>query len=344
MSFIFQYNFLMRKFLVAVALLAGVLFVIWKMAEVQAIAVTLKQGDWRFLLLAFLLVGAWTVNIALSFRTIYRSLGLTETVANLLPIVAAAQFVNVIAPAGGMSGVVVFMTEARRRNYSPGKATIGAALYVLFDYAAFFCVLAVGLFVLFRRNTLNAGELIATGILIGVAIFISFLVYLGFHSSEQLGNALSGLAHLVNRLLQPFLHHNYLSEDRAKEFAQEAADGLSILRRDPKRVLLPLILAITKFGFLISIMLVSFLAFKVNVSPGTLIAGFSLGYLFMIVSPTPSGLGIVEGVLTLAFTSMYIPLGTAAVVALAYRGFTFWLPLFFGMGAFRWLGGNKVIK
>lgn len=334
----------MRKFLIAVALLAGVLFIIWKLAEVQAIVETLKQGDWRFLLLAVLLVGAWTVNIALSFRTIYHSIGLTETLANLLPMVAAAQFINVIAPAAGMSGVVVFVTEAKRRNYSPGKATIGAALYVLFDYAAFFCVLAVGLFVLFRRNTLNVGELLATGILVGVAIFVGFIVYLGFHSSEQLGKVLSGLAHFVNRFLQPFLHHDYLSENRAKEFAREAADGLHAFRRNPKRVFLPLLLAITKLGLLISIMLVSFLAFKVKVSPGTLIAGFSLGYLFMIVSPTPSGLGIVEGVLTLAFTSMYIPLGTAAVVALTYRGFTFWLPLLFGMGAFRWLGGTKVIK
>jgi glycosyltransferase 2 family protein len=344
MFLIFQYNLIMRKFLIAVALLAGVLYIIFKMAEVQAIVETLKQGDWRFVILAFLLVGAWTVNIAVSFRTIYRSIGLSETVSNLLPMVAAAQFVNVIAPAGGMSGIVVFMSEARRRNYSPGKATIGAALYVLFDYAAFFCVLAVGLFVLFRRNTLNVGELLATGVLLGVAIFVAFIVYLGFHSSEQLGNVLSGLAHLVNRFLQPFLHHNYLSEDRAKEFAQEAADGLRVLRHDPKRVFLPLFLALTKLGLLISIMLVSFLAFKVKVSPGTLIAGFSLGYLFMIVSPTPSGLGIVEGVLTLAFTSMYIPLGTAAVVALAYRGFTFWLPLLFGMGAFRSLGSSNVPK
>jgi uncharacterized membrane protein YbhN (UPF0104 family) len=32
---------------------------------------------------------------------------------------------------------------------------------------------------------------------------------------------------------------------------------------------------------------------------------------------------------------MYVPLGDAAVIALAYRGFTFWLPLFFGMVAFR---------
>jgi uncharacterized protein (TIRG00374 family) len=314
------------------------------MAEVQAIVDTLRKGDWRFLILAFLLVGAWTVNIAMSFRTIYRSIGLTETLDHLLPVVVAAQFINVVAPAGGMSGMVVFLAEARRRNYSPGKATIGAALYVLFDYGAFFCVLAVGLFVLFRRNNLNAGELMATAMLVGVAIMLSILIYLGFRSSELLGSALKWLAHLINRILWPIFHREYLSEKRAQEFAREAAEGLRELRWDPKKVLLPILLALTKFGFLISIMLVSFLAFKVPVSPGTLIAGFSIAYLFLIISPTPSGLGIVEGILTLSLASMYIPLGAAAVVTLAYRGFTFWLPLLFGMFAFRWLGGNKAIS
>jgi hypothetical protein len=287
---------------------------------------------------------AWIINIAMSFRTIYRCVGLKATIYNLLPVVAAAQFVNVIAPAGGMSGIVVFLAEARRRNYSTGKATIGAALYVLFDYAAFFCVLAVGLFVLFRRNNINIGELIATGMLIGVAIFLASLIYLGLRSSQQLGEALSWLARLVNRILWPFLHRSYLSEERAREFAHEAADGLRELRLEPKKIFLPILLALTKFGFLISILLVSFLAFKVNVSLGTLIAGFSIAYLFLIISPTPSGLGIVEGVLTLFLTSMYIPLGAAAVVTLAYRGFTFWLPLVIGMVSFRWLGGAKEIS
>ena len=337
---VFQYNRFMRKFIIATVLLIGVLYIIGRLAEVQAIVGTLRRGDWRFLILALLLAGAWTVNIAMSFRAIYRSIGLKVDTNNLIPVVVAAQFINVIAPAGGMSGVVVFLEEARRRNYSPGKATIGAALYVLFDYAAFFCVLAVGLFVLFRRNNLNTGELVATAMLVAVAIFLAFMIYLGLRSAEQLGKVLSVLAHLFNRILWPFIHRAYFSEERAREFAHEAADGLRELRWDPKKLFLPIILALTKFGFLISILLVSFLAFKVNVSPGTLIAGFSIAYLFLIISPTPSGLGIVEGVLTLSLNSMYIPLGAAAVVTMAYRGFTFWLPLVFGMAAFRWLGAS----
>jgi hypothetical protein len=65
------------------------------------------------------------------------------------------------------------------------------------------------------------------------------------------------------------------------------------------------------------------------------IAGFSTAYLFTIVSPTPAGIGFVEGSLTLALRSMYVPLSDAAFITLAYRAVTFWLPLLFGMLALR---------
>ena len=68
-------------------------------------------------------------------------------------------------------------------------------------------------------------------------------------------------------------------------------------------------------------------------------------YLYcMIITPTPAGLGFVEGALTLALTSMYIPFSAAAIVTLAYRGFTFWIPLLVGMVAFRMLDGKSHVE
>ena len=92
---------------------------------------------------------------------------------------------------------------------------------------------------------------------------------------------------------------------------------------------------------LICILLLTFLAFHVPYSSGTIVAGFSIGYLFLIVSPTPAGIGIVEGVLTLALTSLWVPVEAAAIITLVYRGYTFWLPLIVGMAAFRQMPNEK---
>ena len=58
-----------------------------------------------------------------------------------------------------------------------------------------------------------------------------------------------------------------------------------------------------------------------------LVAGYAVGTLFLIVSITPQGLGAVKGVMTALFVSLGVTLGRAAVVVLAYRGLSFWLPL-----------------
>jgi uncharacterized protein (TIRG00374 family) len=101
--------------------------------------------------------------------------------------------------------------------------------------------------------------------------------------------------------------------------------------------LIPAGLALSNKLLLVGILLLMFLSFNVTFSIGTLIAGFSIGYLFFVVSPTPSGIGFVEGALTLALVSLYVPVSKAAAVALAYRGITFWIPLLIGMLAFRFV-------
>jgi uncharacterized protein (TIRG00374 family) len=336
----------MRKLIIPVVLLIGIVFIFVNIAEVQAVIETLKRGDWRFILLALVVQVFWMFNVTASFWSVYRALGVEESLERMFVLINAANFLNVVAPSGGMGGVAVLISEARRRNYSSARVTVAGGLVILLDYLAFLCVLSVGLLILFRRNNLNSAELIASAILLMVAIVLGTLIYLGMHSANSMGIALAWMARLVNRLLWPFIHRAYLSEERAHSFAHEASAGLYLLRQDPKRIRVPILLGLSNKLLLIVILLLSFVAFKVPFSLGTLVGGFSIGYLFYIVSPTPAGIGFVEGALTLGLHSLNVPLGEATVITLAYRGVTFWAPLLVGMIAFRWLshGGNAEVS
>jgi uncharacterized protein (TIRG00374 family) len=333
-----------RKILIAIALLLGAVFLITRMGEVQAVLEILRKGDWRFILLALIIQIVWLINIAGMYRAIYQALGIDETIIKLVFLSAAAVFVNVVAPTAGMGGMAVFISMARQRGYSPARATVANVLFVLFDYIGFFCVLAVGLGVLAHRNSLNSAEIIASLILFSIALALAFFIYLGMRSSEELGRALGWIARTINRLLRPFIRRDYLSEARAYEFAHDAAAGLSLLRNHPRKLILPALLAVSNKALLILVLFLMFIAFREPYSIGTIIAGFSIGYLFLIVSPTPSGIGIVEGVLALALASLGVPFGAAAVLALAYRGITFWAPLLWGMLAFRWLHISQDVR
>jgi glycosyltransferase 2 family protein len=333
----------MRKLIVALALLLGVVFVIVQMAQVQAIVETLQRGDLRFIGLALIVQAVWILNLAVSYRTIYRALAIEESTARLAVVASAANFVNVVAPSAGMGGIAVFISEARRRGYSAARVTVAGVLFVFFEYIGFLFILSLGLVVLMRRNDLDVGEVTASALLFALASFLALVIYLGMTAPQALGRMLAFLAHAVNRVLNPFIHREYLSELRAHSFAQEAASGLSRIRQHPQHLFLPAVLSVTSKALLVGILMLMFLAFKVPFSIGTLIAGFSMAYLFLIISPTPAGLGFVEGVLTLSLRSLNVPLGAATVIALSYRGITFWFPWFFGMIAFRWLSKGGAV-
>ena len=334
----------MRKLFISFALVAGVIFIITQIQDFGSIIDTIKRSYLRFLFLAVVVQFIWLVNVAALYRAIYRVLGIEESLVQMMLTAAAANFVNVVTPTAGVGGMAIFISEAHRKDYSSGRTTVASAMFVLFDYVGFLMVLALGLFVLFRRDKLQVVELAASGVLLLIALVVASLLYLGMYSEQKLGHFLAwGARHINNiaRLFQRDKSRPYLSIDRAFTFAHEIAEGMRELREKPRELLVPMLLAISSKALLIMVLFFVFLAFGVPPSLGTLIAGFSIAFLFMIVSPSPSGVGFVEGALTLTLASFYIPLSDSAVITIAYRGITFWLPLFFGMVAIRWLDNQE---
>jgi uncharacterized protein (TIRG00374 family) len=337
---IIQYNSGMRKIIVALVLLLAIGFVVFRFSELQNILDTLHHSNYRFLFAAVIIELIWLYNSATVYSTLYRLVGLKEKSPHLILVATAANFVNVVAPSVGIGGIAVFLDDAQRQNHSTGRVTVVGVLYILLDYIAFFCVLALGLIVLVRRNNLNAGELTAVAILLAIAAGVAFLLYLGYRSAAKLGSALAWLVRLINRIIRPFIHRDYLQEERAYFYAQEISDGISMLRGKRRELLWPFLYSLNNFALLLCVLAFTFLTLGTPFTVGTLVAGFAISYLFLIVSPTPSGLGVMEGVMTLVLTTLGVKLEAAALITLTYRFLTFWFPLVVGAIAFRILGGK----
>ncbi len=338
----FVYNPLhMRQFIFSVVLFLAAAFIYLSFGEIQSILQTLEQGNIWFVFLALLVQCGWFVITGFTYLSLYRILGMDETISKITLMAVAANFVNVIAPSAGMGGMAVFISEAHRNGRSSGKVTVISVLFIFIDYLAFLVVLACGLIVLFRRNDLGPSEIAASFVILAIAVILGFLLYLGSRSAEALGNALAWMVRLVNRVAKPFIQRDYLSETRAHEFAHEMAADLKSLPEKSHSLISPLFFAFASKVLMMCVLLASFLSFQVPFSAGTIIGGFSISYLFLIVSPTPSGIGIVEGIMPLALTSLRVPWSQAVIITLAYRGVTFWFPLGVGAIAFRILNRNK---
>jgi uncharacterized protein (TIRG00374 family) len=325
----------MRKFLFILLLFIGAAFVYLSFGELESIVQTLQHGNIWFILLAVLIQLAWFLMMGLIYRSLYQVLDMDESIARLSLLSASATFVNIVAPTIGMSGMAFFIGHAARNGRSVGKITIVNMLGLFLDYAAFLAILTLGLIVLFRRNDLDPTEIVASGVMFAIAAGFGFLLYLGSRSADALGNALAWMARLVNRVVRPFIHRAYLREERAHEFAHEMADDLKSLPEKYQSLLIPLLYALAGKALLMCVLVSVFMAFQVPFTAGTIIGGFAIAYLFLIVTPTPAGVGIIEGVMPLALSSLRVPWSEAVVITLAYRGITFWMPLAVGAVSFR---------
>lgn len=331
----------MRKFIFLGILLLGGILVVSSFSELQGIVQTLRNADPRFLIAAILLQLVWFVGVAAVYQALYRLMSIRESLPHLALLASAVNFINIVAPSGGVGGMAVFIDDAGRRGHPHGRVVAAAALFVFLDYISFLMVLAIGLFVLFRRNTLNSAEIIPTLILLATVTFAGWLLYTGARSPSTLGTTLARIAGGLNRISRGILRRDYLHEERSYIFAAEISDGLSILREEYRGLLLPMFYLCVNRVIQIGILMMAFLSFSVSFTGGTLIGGYAIGYLVSIVSPTPAGVGFVEGTFPVVLASLRVPLSQAIIVTLTFRAVTFWLPLGLGAVTFRFINGSE---
>jgi uncharacterized protein (TIRG00374 family) len=333
----------MKKLFLIVILFLGIAVIVISFSEFETIIQTLQKAHLGYFILAILIELIWFITTGRMYQSIYHLLGLDESVITLSRISAAANFINVVAPTAGAGGIALFATEAHRRGHPTGKVTVAAALFLLLDQIAFLVILSLGLIVLVRRKDLGPAEMSATLILLGIAVTAIFVLYLGYKSEKKLGDFLAKIAHGVNRFVKIFRMKEYLSEVRAHEFAHEISEGFAGLTEQPSSLVRPVLWGILGKILLMCILACAFLSFEVPFSAGTIVAGFSITYLFLIVSPTPSGIGIVEGMMPIVLTTLNMDWSQAVVITLTYRTVTFWIPFGIGALAFRSLhaGGEE---
>lgn len=319
----------------------GVVFLLTRFAELNKVLIVFRRGNLHYLSLALLVEAAWIYNLGAFYHSIYRLLGMEQKRLHVMKLVTSGYFLSVVAPSAGFSAIAVYIDDARQRGLPTARVTVAMMLYIWFEYVGTLGMVLLGMAEMARRDNLHWPEMTASLVLVAGACGIGLLLYLGMRSASTLGKMLAFLIRPVNRILYPFLHREYLHEERAYAFSQELAEGISVMRLNPRWLAWPFFFTFLNKALLIVLLGICFLAFQVPVDLGTLIAGQSIAHMFLIVSPTPGGIGFVEGIMALALNSLGIPLGDATVVTLAYRSFSFWTPFLFGMAMIRSLSSGK---
>lgn len=328
----------MRKAFYTIVVTLAVYYVFTHRVELRSVLDVFVQADWRWMLAALVGHILWLVVIGAAFQATYRLVGIREKLTRLVPLTTAANLINVIAPSYGAGAMAVLIADGRQRKKPAAKVSTAAILYLVYDYLGFMIVLPFGLAILYKHGVLDTVLIAATIFSATIGIGLIILTIIGIQSNQKLGNAIVWLIKTLNKLLRPILQRELIESDEAESFASDVAEGLQHIRHSPGNLLAPALLALARKATMMLILWICSIAFKHPFNFEILLAGFTTSYLFTIASITPSGVGFVEGAMTVYISEMNVPLATAAVISLAYRGFTLWLTLAYGLIAIRWVG------
>ncbi len=310
--------------------------VLSRLFQIETLLKALARGQVIWICTAALLqVGFYTAFTAI-YQGAFHTVGLRKPpLLHLLPLTFAAVFVNVVAPSGGVAGGALFVDDAARRGESPAKAAAGVVVKTLSDFVAISLVLAAGLGYLLWRGHLQTYQMMGAVVFVTILLGLSGSLALGLWKPSALQKALAGAQALIDRISVRIRRRRALSPGWAERSAKELAQASKNVVSHPGRGGRTLLFSLSAHAFNISSLYAIFRAFHTEVPPGALIAGYAIALLFLIVSITPMGIGVMEGAMVLAFQSLGIPLAVATIVALAFRGIGFWIPLLIGFVVLR---------
>ncbi len=320
----------------SILLILTVLFlwlVVSRYTQLETLKSTLDQGQWVWVLAAVFSQMVYYIVFTASYQSAFYTVGISTRTRDLIPVTLGSLFINVVVPAGGAGGAALFAEDLSRRGKSAAHAATGVLLQLIADFSAFTVLLIPGLIYLFIQHDLQVYEILAAIILLIVTTGLSGVLLLGLWKPEWIQHLFGWSHRAAGWVFERFNRSLPLTDDWAQKNADEFNQASAAVASHPSRLLRTIGMAFLSHLIDILTLYLLFLAFNQPIGLGPLVAGYAVGILFWIVSITPQGIGVVEGVMTLVFTSLGIPGAVAATVVLAFRGLTFWLPMLLGFFA-----------
>lgn len=270
------------------------------------------------------------VFYSLLFRRLLDLLRYPVTLGLALRINLAGLAAAHLFSAGGLGGAAVTYRVLQKRGMPHSMVLIAVIFQNAFAYFFLFALFALSLIVLVARG--EAGDA-ATFFASLLVILIFALTGYGFWLLSH-PSALRRRARWVVGWLERRTSRVQVDSARLEEYLDGVIDGWRRLRRDGWGHLRTVGHAAGYWGLDIVCLLFVMLAFHQYLSVDRVVIAYAIAYVVGTFSPTPSGLGAVEGVLIALLVGFGLASGPAVAVVLVYRLIFFWLPIPVGLGTY----------
>ncbi len=315
--------------LITAVLVVAVVVVLWtQRAMIAQIAQALVSGSLPALAVALVFeLGRITLH-AYAYTRSFCVIGAKVPLKLTIPAWFKALFMNTVLPSGGTSGLAAVIDTARTRGVPVGSATSAVLFTQTSFYSAMFLVLVVGMVVMGFSGTLTARDVLLSS-LVGVAA-LAFLGLLAF--GHLAPGTLQKLMRSVERLVVEVcarLHLPKTPQPWADKLVRSFSNAATELSRSPRRALTVFLTMVGAMACDLIAFVASGFAFGIS-SLQALLAGYVTALVFNSFSPTPGGVGLVEGLSAAVIATYGYPGALSLSAVLTYRAFIYWIPFVVG--------------
>lgn len=316
-----------RNLLVGLVLIIVLAVVFLRGDQLAELAETMSQGSTVPLVAAVLTQLGKYFSQSFAYSFCFEAVGERMSPRSTLPLVFGTFFMNTIAPSLNLAGTTLVVDDARRRGIPAGKAT-SAALLMQITIDGAFCTIMLLSFALLALTVGLSPLWFLMGLVVMCLVggMIGVLV-LGRKRPGVILRVLRPVERLVNRVRALFKRGPL--DPWVERIASTFGEAAGLIGRNPKPTLKAYGCSLIASTCELSCFSLVGVGFGVA-SPEALICGYVVATLFAMISITPQGVGVVEAMVVVAFTSFGQSAAAGTAIGLVYRGIVFWMPFLIG--------------
>jgi len=303
---------------------------------------TLESANLLYYSLATICLFVTMAFYSVTWQSLLRLVSMKITFLKAIQYIWIGNFVDILVPAESVSGDIsrIYLVSRDDKD-NAGKvvaSVVGHRLLSGFVLFIGFFVSSVYFVFMFRPTMLV--QQIIVGVLVLSVVFQGLLLYLCVRRNvtERLVN---WLVNLLARLSRGRWHFDWLRAS-AMKMLTAFHDGIDMIRQQPKRLVVPFLLAVVAWFFdllLVVFVWLSLGSFGTTVSLSLVMVVYSISAGLQVVPfGIPAEIGVFEIVMTSVYAVFGVPIALAAVATLLTRFLTLWVKLAVGGIAVQMLG------
>lgn len=311
-----------RPLLFFLAIIALGVLILSRIGQLQSFVATIKGVNIWLLLLVIPLRYAYYWANTWYFSSFFRLFEAPQERKHLFRTVVATNFVNIIVPTAGVSGLS-YMRESIGRKVKSSILTLSHLGYYILGLTAGLALFTMSFAVLLVSNQvvrvsarllLLAMFVLMCGIVVGLVLLLNRK--LSIETILWLSRPLNWVLHKI--------HRRPVTRVRVETFLNDAGDNLNFLRQNwhgldkPFAALLLMLLLDILSLYIVAV------SFGRILNPAVVISSYFLAQLGSLASVFTAGVGAFEAVLAASLVGFGVPFDVAFPITIVYRGISFW--------------------